>query len=167
HAAEYGVDPNRLAVIGDSAGAQLAMMAVLRAGRATPVAGVAAIAMPSDLVTLARESPSIPAGIRGVAANGPWADMLGAAIRELSPIHQVHRQMPPTLLIHGTADRVVPFAQSERFCEAARRAGAHCEVLAVRGEGHGFRWWSDAQWMRAMIAWLEARVEQTGVAAAS
>jgi acetyl esterase len=167
HASEYRIDPNRLAVIGDSAGAHLAMMAVLRAGAAVPVAAFIGIGMPSDLETLANDSPSIPAGIRDAVASSPWADMLGAVVRELSPVNHVHADLPPTLLIHGTADRIVPFEQSEKFCAAARSVHAPCEIQPVRGAGHGIRWWQDVRWIREMIGWLQARLAQGPVRAAS
>jgi acetyl esterase/lipase len=131
------------------------MMAVLRAGASTPIAGTVAIAMPSDLESLVGSLPSIPAGIRDLVASSPWADMLGAVVRELSPVSHVHAEMPPALLIHGTEDRVVPFAQSEKFCRAARQVGARCELQPVHGAGHGIRWWNDARWISRMVAWLE------------
>jgi acetyl esterase/lipase len=154
-AADYRVDPGRLAVIGESAGAHLAMMAVLRAGAATPVSAIVGIALPSDLEALAADSPSVPAGWRTALAEGPWADMLAAVIRGLSPIRHVRPDMPPALLIHGTEDRTVPFSQSERFCRAVREVGARCELHALRGAGHGMRWWSDTRWIGPMVEWLQ------------
>jgi acetyl esterase len=167
HASEYRIDPNRVAIVGDSAGAHLAMMAVLRAGASSPVAAFVGIGMPADLEMLASDSPSIPAGIRNAVASSPWADMLGGVIRELSPVNHVHTDMPATLLIHGTGDRIVPFEQAERFCAAARSVHARCEVHPVRGEGHGIRWWQDTRWTKSMIEWLDARLAQAPVSAAS
>jgi dipeptidyl aminopeptidase/acylaminoacyl peptidase len=65
--------------------------------------------------------------------------------------------MPATLLIHGTEDRVVPFTQSEKFCLAARRVGASCELCPVVGAGHGMRWWIDTRWTARIVEWLAER----------
>ena len=58
--------------------------------------------------------------------------------REISPIYFVTKQLPPTLIIHGDADKAVPLQQSESFVQRARSAGAANVELIVRpGKGHG------------------------------
>jgi dipeptidyl aminopeptidase/acylaminoacyl peptidase len=66
--------------------------------------------------------------------------------------------MPPFLLIHGTADSLVPFEQSVEFCNKARKAGGSCELYPVAGGGHGIRWWEAdhlTAYKQHMLAWLE------------
>jgi len=62
-------------------------------------------------------------------------DLLIAGLTEFSPVNHVSATSPPFLLIHGTDDSVVPFAQSERFCDKLRTAGVDCELYRVQGGG--------------------------------
>lgn len=132
HAADYRVDPERIALIGESAGAQLASMAALKPNPNGQVRAVVAFYSPSDLVSLAETSPQIPESVRHAFKGSQWAEMLIAGLRQLSPIHWVSANAPPFLLIHGTSDTLVPFEQSQKMCDALHSAGADCELYAVK-----------------------------------
>lgn len=159
HAAEYNIDPSRIALVGESAGAQLASMAALSPQLKGMVKGVVALYSPSDLVTLAKTSDRIPPQWRKAVENNQWASFILAGLERLSPLYNVRPDMPPFLLIHGTADRLVPFNQSERMCAKMHEVGASCELFAVKGAGHGIRWWENDHGLTAykpvMIGWLE------------
>ncbi|HZU24604.1 MAG TPA: alpha/beta hydrolase [Bryobacteraceae bacterium] len=157
HAAEYNVDPDRIALIGESAGAQLAAMAALGTER-REVKAVVSLYGPTDLVTLARESKQIPESLRKSVVGTPFESLLLGGLAQLSPINHVSADMPPFLLIHGTADTLVPFQQSVEFCNKAREAGGSCELYPVSGGGHGIRWWESdhlTAYKQHMVAWLE------------
>jgi acetyl esterase len=158
HAAEYRVDPNRLALVGESAGAQLASMAALSPSLQGAVKGVVAIYSPSDLVSLAKTSQYVPADLRKAVENTAFASLFLAGLQRLSPVANVRADMPPFLFIHGTADRLVPFEQSEQMCRKMREVGAPCELFAVKGGGHGLRWWDHdktlSAYKRVMVEWL-------------
>jgi alpha-L-fucosidase 2 len=151
-AQEFRVDRERMTLIGESAGGQLAAMAAL-GGAGPAVKAAVAFYAPLDLEDLARNAKMIPEPFRG---------MLGALrLGELSPIRRVHRGMPPFLLIHGTADAVVPFEQSRAMCREIRKVGGECDLLAVKGGGHGLRWWEPAGlvgYKRLMVEWLRKRI---------
>ena len=158
HASEYRVDPSRIALIGESAGAQLASMAALKPGPNGSVRAVVALYSPSDLADLAQTSRHIPESVRQAIKGTPFADILVAGLRNLSPINFVSAGMPPFFLIHGTADTLVPFEQSERMCTRIREAGGSCELFPVKGGGHGIRWWESdhrTAYKQHMIHWLE------------
>jgi acetyl esterase len=159
HAAEYHIDPDKIALIGESAGGQLAAMAVLRGEPGTSVKAVVALYTPSDLVSLAKTSTYIPASVRNSVRGTPWEGLMLAALAQLSPINSVRAGMPPFLFIHGTADSLVPFSQSREMCSRMRQAGASCEVYPVEGGGHGIRWWESSPKLAAgykdkLIQWL-------------
>lgn len=177
-AGRFGVRPDRLGVIGSSSGGQLTLSSAAMGGPGKPDA-----ADPVD-----RESSAVQAaacffpptdflnyggpGISGVgqgpmtplkAAFGPRAENEAgrqALGREISPIYHVTAQLPPTLIIHGDADEVVPLQQSQSFIERAKSAG-QCDVeLIVRpGKGHGWPagsivWKSDED-IREFIRWFD------------
>lgn len=160
HAVELKVNAEKLVLVGESAGGQLAAMAALRE---TPsdLKAVVSFYAPMDLEQLARESKAVLQHFRLAVQGAPWAAAMLSRLRELSPLHHVHRGMPPFLLIHGTADALVPFEQSRNMCRAVRALGADCDLIAVKGGGHGVRWWESAgltTYKRLMTSWLRTRV---------
>jgi len=163
HAAEYNVDPNRIALVGESAGGHLAAMAALADDPATRVNAVVALYAPTDLAAIARTSKQVPQWIRDNLQGTPFEAIILARLKELSPIEHVRRDMPPFLLIHGTADTLVPFEQSRAMCDRMKAAGARCELYAVEGAGHGVRWWESSgvvsrSYKREMVRWLKERL---------
>ncbi|HLG95209.1 MAG TPA: alpha/beta hydrolase [Bryobacteraceae bacterium] len=162
HAAEYRIDPNRIALVGESAGAQLAAMAALKPGPGQDVSAVVALYCPSDLVSLVQNTAMIPDSIRQAVRGTAFADILMTHLRELSPLYWVHKGAPPFLLIHGTADRLVPFRQSVQFCSALENAGSACQLVPIEGAGHGLRWWeSDGHsklYKIEMVHWLSRQL---------
>src|SRR5579863_7527824 len=159
NAGEYRIDPNRLALIGESAGGQLAGMAALNGAPGTSVKAVVALYAPTDLPSLLKDSELIPSSIRESVKGTPFEGLLMARLAQLSPIEKVRAGMPPFLLIHGTADPLVPFAQSRAMCMRMQSVGASCDLFKVPGGGHGMRRWEgnpemSEPYKREMIHWL-------------
>ncbi|HWE49942.1 MAG TPA: alpha/beta hydrolase [Bryobacteraceae bacterium] len=160
HAAEYRIDPGRMALIGESAGGQLAAMAALNPSQGNEVRAVVALYAPTDLAALAQNSALIPEAVRQAIAGTPFANVILARLAQLSPIESVHPGMPPFLLIHGTDDPLVPFEQSPAMCKRIRREGGECEVFPVPGGTHGVRRWEGSPAMsepykREIVRWLQ------------
>ena len=155
HAADFHVDPNRIVLIGESAGAQLASMAAIRG---SSVKAVVAFYCPSDLAAIAR-----PRGfLNGVAARVAWGNAEPSRLHELSPIAAVRPDMPPFLFIHGTLDPVVPFEQSTSMCSEIQSVGSKCDVIPVKGGLHGIRLWEvfhKTSYKRQMLDWLRRNVQ--------
>jgi len=168
HADEYHIDADRIALVGESAGGQLAAMAALNGSPGTSVRAVVAIYAPTNLVALAKDSELIPDAIRGQLQGTPFEGLLLARLAQLSPIGKVRRGMPPFLLIHGTADPFVPFEQSRAMCDRMLGVGAECEVFPVPGGGHGIRRWESLPSMSGpykseMIRWLRLQLSDAPV----
>lgn len=160
NAARYHIDPNRIALVGESAGGHLASLAALADTKS--VAAVVAMYSPSDLELLARTSAAVPPQVRQAVEASGWAELLIGHLRSLSPIEHVRGDAPPFLLVHGTADTVVPYEQSIRMQARLKAAGVPCELIDVRGGGHGFRYWdrspSQSGYLQQMITWLHRRL---------
>jgi alpha-L-fucosidase 2 len=161
HASDYNIDPRRVALIGESAGAHLVSMAALKAAPAAGVQAVVAFYSPSDLVALIENSGRIPAALRQAVNGSPMAAMLMAGLRDLSPRTWVRKDAPPFLLVHGTADSLVPYQQSVDMCASLQAAGADCELFRVDGAGHGMVFWNRPDmnaYKQHMVNWLRANL---------
>ncbi len=89
-----------------------------------------------------------PSDMDHASPDAPEAKLLGGpvktlpeAVRSADPITYVSPNNPPFLIVHGDADRVVPYNQSEILFDALKKAGVDVELVTVQGGGHGG--WSD------------------------
>ena len=155
------VDPGRVCITGASYGGYAAMAGVtLQTGIykcAVAVAGV------SDL----RQFLSSRADLLG-SSNSTlryWQRFMGAlsasdpALDALSPARHVDRLSAPLLLIHGTIDTVVPFAESKTMLDAAKRAGKPVQLVTLAEEDHNLSKSSTRlQMLRAMADFLRVHL---------
>ncbi len=140
HAADLGLDPRRLGAFGHSAGGHLA--AILgttdAAGPAesSRVDCVVDVCGPTDFTDEA--SPPVGPKIAWMVPNlfGKTRDEAPEAYRDASPARQADARSAPTLIIHGTADEIVPIDQSRRLRDALARAGVEVKLVEIEGEGH-------------------------------
>jgi acetyl esterase len=163
HASEFNIDARRIALIGESAGGQLAAMAALRQRFGCSVKAVVALYAPTDLVYLLKNSQYVPEAIKDSVEGKPWERLVLAGLARLSPMDNVRPDMPPFLFIHGTADPLVPFAQSRDMCDRMRKAGASCEIYPVQGAGHGIRSWEShprlaSGYKHKLVQWLNEQM---------
>jgi len=162
HAGALGVDPDRIVLLGLSAGAHLAMLVHLTAGFealdtdlpeslrpiSERVLGVIGHYGPYDL-TRRRPTPEWdPIGefLGPRVADAEW-------VRLASPVAHARRAEAPILLVHGTGDEVVSHRESERMHDALEAAGKRSELLLLDGAPHAFQmdWSGDAN-QRANVA---------------
>ena len=141
HSEEYGIDTNRVGVTGISSGGHLSLMI---AGSAdSPVNAVAAIAPPTDLINWGKPGvlfTDIPQLAMFVPALGldPKAakNDVSSAAQKLSPISLVNAKFPPTLIIHGDGDTLVPLQQAQLIDQALAKAGVDHKLDVIPGGGH-------------------------------
>lgn len=151
HAAELGIDPDRIVLWGSSAGAQLALLA-----GGTPD-------VPASLAHAVGERELGPHGVSSAVAAviavhppvsfhlGDPADRSSTSARSLlgdsaseeqaraaSPITHVKESFPATLLLHGTQDRMVHHSASQRMFDALRSVRAPVDLHLFHGHTHGF-----------------------------
>jgi acetyl esterase/lipase len=132
HAKDLDIDANSVAVSGNSAGAHLSLMLAGMPDDQRDVAACVAIYGPALLADPERRYPE---NDRIVALFGE-AD--AEVRRQASPLTYASASFPPTMLIHGTEDELVPVASSERLYRALRDAGAKAELHIFNGQKHAF-----------------------------
>jgi acetyl esterase len=133
HARRFKVDPSRIALLGESAGGYLVLMAASRLG-GHQIKAVAAVGGLAQLWTLAPEIVSHVETVFGIQGE--------AALRAVSPISHVRTSMPPVLLLHGSNDGHVPLAQAEALCQAMKSRQQSCELHVIPGGGHSANEWA-------------------------
>ena len=142
NAERLGIDPDRLAAGGGSAGGHLAaalgtIKEFEEAEEDTSVSAIPnAMVLFNPAVMLAPvDGEEIP--IDQERADG-LAERMGVAPTALSPASHVHKGVPPTIIFHGKADPTVPYRTVEIFTKKMDEAGNRCELAGYEGEKHGF-----------------------------
>lgn len=142
HAQEWGVDPERMAVMGRSAGGQLALMLAYRAGsQPASLRAVIVLYGPVDLAAGYADPPRPdPINTRAVleAFLGGSPATRPDLYRQASPIHQVRPQLPPTLLIYGGRDHVVQPKYGQLLAERLQRMGNKALLIRIPWADHAF-----------------------------
>ena len=157
NAARWGVDPNRLGISGGSAGGHLSLM-MAAWGAPGPVESqdpvdrassrpqaVACLFPPTDFLNYGKEGQVATDNamlkaylpVFGFNDKTPREDVL-KILRELSPMCGNMKDFPPTLIIHGDADLLVPIQQSQRMADALQKAGAIVKLEVRPAKGHGW-----------------------------
>ena len=126
HAAELGIDPDRIAAGGGSAGGHVAATTGVIDGLDEQGEDMSISSKPNALLLF---NPATD-----ISRTTRWGDNPKAG----SPLHHVDAGDPPTIVFHGKADTTVPHKTAEAFCEAMQKAGNRCELVSYHGRPHGF-----------------------------
>jgi acetyl esterase/lipase len=156
NAARYGVDPNRLGITGGSAGGHLSLIMATKGAKGdagakdavdregSEIQCVACFFPPTDFLNYSQPGEDA-VGVGTLksfkAAFGPRSDTaeerqkLG---REISPIYFVHSNLPPILIVHGDADKLVPIYQARMFVKRCQEVGSTVKLIEREGKDHGW-----------------------------
>lgn len=157
-ASEWDLDPERVGILGFSAGGHLAATVLTRGDRPVPVPGLGTLAGGhADFGLLGYPVISLvgPAAHIGSAQNLLGANPDRSLCEDLSADRQVTARTPPTFLFHARDDVGVPPENSFLFSDALRRAGVSTEVFLLDTGGHGFGLRRD-EWVDPCLRWLNS-----------
>lgn len=155
----YHIDGDHVGVIGGSAGGHLSALVGTAGGRKRfPVIGgnedqsdrvqcVCNIFGPANFATVMQQAEN-DRNVRNIfrfnTPSDPYSQLIGVDLNSdqdktnaVSPIHHISDETPPVLILHGTHDALVPYAQSEEFAAALKARGVPVWLQTLPGSGHG------------------------------
>ncbi|MCD8098300.1 MAG: alpha/beta hydrolase [Lachnospiraceae bacterium] len=144
HADCYGVDPDHIFIMGESAGATLAILTSVTSGErefevgeyldySSDVQGVVDFYGISDVKSIYEGAKDVPPRTL-MKITAPFFE--GVEV-ETSAITKVTENTPPTLILHGAEDALAPISQSVRYYETLEKAGVETDLYIFEGAGHG------------------------------
>ena len=173
NASQWNADPNKIALVGGSAGGFLSNMAGLLGAPGDPSA-----ADPVDresakvqaVVTLFAQSSfaTVPLNRSTHALLDPLIQQKGeqAALKEASPITYVTKNAPPFLQILGDKDEYIPFTEATNLQAVLNKVGVENSIIRIPGGMHGTGGWAklpdDPNWEHQMTEWLNRQLHHKG-----
>ena len=189
HSKDYGIDPARIGIAGASAGAHLSLMLGTAGDQGDPnakdpvdrepcrVRAVACFFPPTDflnfgapgreLIRATDHAPPFRAAFDYRQLDKPsrlWVpitdpEQLTEIARQISPVYHVTPDDPPTLIIHGDQDKLVPLQQSELIVAKLKKAGVETKLVVKQGAGHG--WLGLGSDLAQLVAWFDQHLKKT------
>lgn len=177
NSANYHIDTNKIAVIGDSAGGYLAQLMGVTSNSThflptettaeiSKVAAVVSLYGISDLSTIGgtKNPPVFHKGtsspeallIHGIGAQNSSLTINDSPekAKKASPTSYVTNNLPPFLLLHGSADTLVSPEQSQHMYEALYKKNVDASYITVNGAGHGTAEWYQDSIINEIRDWL-------------
>lgn len=130
HASELGIDPNRLAAGGGSAGGHVAAATATVTQFNEPGEDTSVSCIPNALVLFNPVFDNSPKGYGYDRVKEYWQDF--------SPMHNLSKTTPPTTVFLGTKDNLVPVATAEAYKQKMEDLGIRCDLHLYEGMPHGF-----------------------------
>ncbi|HGI7034501.1 TPA: alpha/beta hydrolase fold domain-containing protein [Klebsiella oxytoca] len=181
HAAEYGIDPSRIGVLGDSAGGYMAQMLALTNGdktfdrgdnlaQSSDVQAAATLYGISNLLNIGEGFPQAiqkvhqsPAVTEALLVHGSaFRDWPGATIASdpqkalaASPMGHIRGKKPPFLIMHGSADTLVSPVQSQQLYRALKKEGNPADYVLLEGAEHGDDSWYQKPVIERVVNWFK------------
>lgn len=150
HAKRFGIQPDHIGAAGGSSGGHLVSLLGVLDGNgisadtdsvnreSAKVQCVVARAAPTDIVAVrGGEDLTTLGDFMGMIMGNDSTSIEYKTYKEAFPINHITKDDPPFLLIHGDADKVVPFKNSEVMEKVLRKMGIEAKLLSIPGGGHG------------------------------
>ncbi len=130
HAGELGIDPQRIAAGGGSAGGHVAAATGTVKGLEESSEDQSISARPDALILFNPVFDNSPDGYGYDRVKEHW--------RQISPMHNIDANTPPTIVFLGTQDKLIPVTTAQKYKELMTQAGRRCDLHLYEGQPHGF-----------------------------
>jgi acetyl esterase/lipase len=134
HAAELGVDTNKIVVGGSSAGAHLALWTAIVEAPFGSTPQESPTIKPAALVLVSAPADTTPAAWDN---NPRQIERFGPHIGDVSPLQNLDTKMPPMIMFHGDADPTVPYRIAVALHDKLVATSNTCEFITIPSGGHG------------------------------
>ena len=153
--ARFNIDPARLVLVGESASGQ---MVAQIAAEDRSLAGVVSFYGVYDFPAMVTDASPRSLLVR-LFRRSDMNDESMSLLRKHSPLYTAHRNMPPMLLVNGTAERL--WDQARQFSSRLTELGVSHETVALDGAPHGMEnWEGHPEWMfykQRVVDWILSR----------
>jgi acetyl esterase/lipase len=130
HAAELGIDPHKLAAGGGSAGGHVAAATGTVDGFDEDGEDISVSCRPNALVLFNPVFDNSEQGYGYDRVKDYW--------KAFSPMHNIDKETPPTIVFLGTKDKLIPVATAEDYKQRMETAGVRCDLHPYEDQPHGF-----------------------------
>jgi len=131
HAAELGIDPEKIVVGGTSAGGHVALW--------TAIEGLPPGSNPAESPKVKPAAIFLSSAVTDTSrATGYTPSRFGEDAQALSPAHQLDIKMPPVLMFHAADDSLVDYRTAVALHDVLKASGNACELVTVPRGGHGY-----------------------------
>ncbi len=154
NAARFHIDHSKIAAAGGSAGGHLAAATALIEDYNEPGDNRSVSCVPNALLLF-----------NPVIDNGPGGygyERIGAAYKSFSPLHNINKGAPPTIMFLGTADALIPVETAKYYQKVMEKVNSRCELFLYEGQPHGFFNYRNFEYYKITVAESDRFLQSIG-----
>ncbi|MEZ4827918.1 MAG: alpha/beta hydrolase [Bacteroidia bacterium] len=155
YAPTFHIDPSKIVAAGGSAGGHLAAATALIEDYNEPTDNLSVSCIPNALVLF-----------NPVIDNGPGGygyDRIGDAYKNFSPLHNIRKGAPPTIVLLGTNDKLIPVETAKYYQTVMEKVGSRCALFLYEGQGHGFFNYRHFEYYKKTVAEADGFLQSLGL----
>jgi len=154
NADKFHIDTSRIIAAGGSAGGHLAAATALIDDYNENTDNISVSCIPNALVLF-----------NPVFDNGPGGygfDRIGNAYKDFSPLHNIKKGAPPTIIFLGTNDNLIPVETARYYQKVMEKVKSRCELSLYEGQGHGFFNYKNFEYYRKTVSETDIFLQSLG-----